>query len=287
VGFLSPNASIGFLGQIQRAAVAETQRLGGKVIAKDAGFDPGRQVSQFQDLLAQRVDAIISYPVVPQTLGPAVREAQHQKVPVITQDTPPDPGEPLLPGYATEVLQARDRADYEIAKALARQAPGSTYALLGNAQPVPLLQFAIQRARYWADRFGLKFAGRVDQTTDTADAAQKAMTAILSQHPDVDNVITYTDNSAAAAAQVARASGKADIRVAGVGGDATAFKLIKAGILWGTYAQNAAEIGRQMAIAAYANVTGQGARLPKKITVTGGQLVTKDNVDSAKPSTPA
>jgi len=285
-GFLSPNASIGELGEIEKAAVEETERLGGKVITEDAGFSPEKQASQFADLLAQHVDVVMAYPVVPETLNAAVKQAEQQGVPVVSEDTPPDPSEGLLPGYATNVLQGRDRATYEIAKALAEEAPGSNFALLGNAQPVPLLHFAMERSKYWAEKFGLKYIGEEDLTTDSAGAAQQAATALLAKYPEVENIITYNDAAAEAAAQVARSSGKGSVRVAGCGGDASAFKLIEAGVLWGTYSQPLDLIGRELARASYNLLTDQHLPLAEQIATPGGEVITKANVAEAEPSNP-
>jgi ribose transport system substrate-binding protein len=284
VGYLSPNMSIGFLAAVAKGLKDQTEQLGGKVIAYDAQFNQDKQVSQFADLLAQKPDVIVAYPLLPTALAAKVAQAKKMGIPVVTNDTPPVAGEPLPDGYATNVHQGLDIARYQIAKALAKEAPGAKYALLGVGLPVPSLKYAMKRSRYWNDKFGLKFVGEVDANDDTPNGGQQAMTAILAKHPDVDVVVAYNDTAAEAAVSVARASGKADIKIAGDGGDATAVRLIRAGQLWGTYGPDEAGIGKQQAIAAYNLVTKQHLPLPKEIVISSGTMVTKANADGYTPA---
>jgi len=232
VGYLSPNLSIGFLNSVYRGVKEQTEKLGGRVISYDATFNQDKQVSQFSDLLAQRPDVIVAYPLLPSALAAQVRAANAAGIPVVTNDTPPDASQPLEPGYATNVHQGLDIARYRIAEALARADPGGTYALLGVSLPVPSLKYAMERSHYWGDRFGSRFVGEIDSTDDTPNAAQQAMTALLAKYPDVRAVIAYNDTAAEAASAVARSSGKTDVKIIGDGGDATAVNLIKNGQMW-------------------------------------------------------
>ncbi|MCW2984283.1 MAG: sugar transporter substrate-binding protein [Conexibacter sp.] len=284
VGYLSPNTSIGFLAAVANGVKQQTEKLGGKFIAYDAQFNQDKQVSQFGDLLAQKPDVIVAYPLLPTALAAKVAQAKKMGIPVVTNDTPPVAGEPLPDGYATNVHQGLDIARYSIAKALAKDAPGAKYALLGVGLPVPSLKYAMERSRYWGDKFGMRFAGEVDATDDTPTGGQQAMTAILAKYPDVDVVIAYNDTAAEAAVSVARSSGKPKIKIAGDGGDATAVRLIRSGQLWGTYGPDEAGIGRQQALAAYNLVTKQNLPLPKEIVIKSGTMVTKGNADNYTPA---
>ncbi|HEY4094798.1 MAG TPA: sugar ABC transporter substrate-binding protein [Baekduia sp.] len=284
LGYLSPNASIGFLASVYKGVKDQTEKYGGKFIGYDANFNQDKQVSQFSDLLAQHPDVIVAYPLLPTALASKIKQAEAQGIPVVTNDTPPVAGEPLPAGYATNVHQGLDISRYSIAKELAKDAPGAKYALLGVGLPVPSLKYAMERSRYWNDKFGLKFAGEVDANDDTANAGQQAMTAILAKYPDVDVVVAYNDTAAEAAVAVARSSGKPDIKIAGDGGDATAVRLIRAGQLWGTYGPDEAEIGRQQAVAAYDLATKQHLPLPKEIVIRSGTMVTKANADKYTPA---
>jgi ABC-type sugar transport system substrate-binding protein len=284
VGYLSPNTSIGFLAAVAKGVKDQTEAFGGKVIAYDAQFNQDKQVSQFADLLAQKPDVIVAYPLLPPALASKVAQANKMGIPIVTNDTPPVAREPLAKGYATNVHQGLDISRYSIAKALAKDAPGAKYALLGVGLPVPSLKYAMQRSRYWNDKFGMKYMGEVDANDDTPTGGQQAMTALLAKYPDVDVVVAYNDTAAEAASSVARSSGKPDIKIAGDGGDATAVRLIRNGQLWGTYGPDEAGIGKQQAIAAYNLVTKQNLPLPKEIVITSGTMVTKANADSYTPA---
>ena len=62
VGFLNTNAGQPILLAMQKAAQAETEKLGGSFIALDAASNPQTQASQLQQLIAQHVNVIIGDP---------------------------------------------------------------------------------------------------------------------------------------------------------------------------------------------------------------------------------
>src|SRR5262245_33047611 len=83
VGFLNTNAGQPFLLAMQKAAQAETEKLGGTFIALDAASDPQKQASQLQQLVAQHVNVIIGDPVVAAALGPGVAQARKAGIPFV------------------------------------------------------------------------------------------------------------------------------------------------------------------------------------------------------------
>jgi ribose transport system substrate-binding protein len=135
---------------------------------------------------------------------------------------------------------------------------------------------------YWAKRFGMKNLGTISTTDDTAAGQGNAMTAILSKYPDVTTVMAYSDSAAGAAGSVARASGKANVKVWGNNGEPNVMKQIKAGRVYGTFNSDFTSSGRLMAIAVYDLLTHQNLPLPKQIGL-GGKVVTKANVAHANP----
>src|SRR5712691_725276 len=282
VGFMSAYAAIPALARVIDANRAETQKLGGTFILKDAALSANTQATQLNELINAGVNAIELNPVNPQALFPGLAAARKKGIVIVTHDWPSVAGEHLLPGISTDLLNGRDAATFGIVQAAAKADPGGSYANLQLGLPIPVLQYTLTRMNYWAKRFGLKNLGTVSTTDDTAAGQGNAMTAILSKYPNVTTVLAYSDSAAAAAGSVARASGKANVKVWGNNGEPNVMKQIQAGRVYGTWNADFTSSGRLMAIAVYDLLTHQNLPLPKQIE-PGGVVVTKANVGHANP----
>jgi ribose transport system substrate-binding protein len=282
VGYMSPYAAIPSLAAAINGARVETQKLGGTFILEDGQLNPNLQATQINQLISQGVNAMMVYPVNPAALLPGFAAAKKAGIPIIMEDTPPVAGSPLIKGSYTDILQGRDAGEYAIAQGAAKAQPGATFVNLGLAVPVPLLQYGVKRDTYWATKFGMKYLGEVDTTTDTPGGAATAMNSILAKYPNVQVVFAYNDQAADAAAAVARSNGKLNIKVIGDNGDPVAIKEIQAGRVWGTFNSDFTSIGRLQAIATYDLLTKQHLPLPKQVSV-GGLLVTKANSANVNP----
>jgi ribose transport system substrate-binding protein len=283
VGFLQIIGAIPVLAAEQRGVEAEVKALGGSLIVKDAQLDPQKQVAGFDELLAQKVDAIVVYPVVPQALAPQLAKAKAADIPVISTNARPDPRQPLPKGYIADVEQSLDYEAYQLAKALADAAPGSSFAIIGLGAPVSALKYLASRQQHWGKQLGLKYLGEVDSKADQPAAYSAAMTALLGKYPDVENVMTYNDLTALSAATAARSAGKTGIRITGAqGGVKAAVEAIKAGTVFATYAPPWEKTGEQIVKGAYNVVTKQNLPLAETITLNG-TIVTKDNAGQFTP----
>lgn len=281
VGFLNANAEETGLDLVQTTAAAETKALKGKFIAYNANQSITTQVSQFNDLLAQHVNAIIIYPNDPTSFGPELAAAKAAGVPVIAESTPGQVTSPPLTGYTTNVTQGFDQAAYYNAKAAALTSPKSSFVLEGFAAPVPALEYLMARTKYWAQKFGLKFLGEVDTQTDTPSSAQAAMSSILAKYPKVRNIFVWNDTSAETSASVARSNGK-HINITGVNGDSVAIKMVESGEMLATFENNWRAQGQQLAVAAYDQLTHQHLPLAPTTVVVGTPIV-KSNASRVRP----
>src|SRR5689334_2736387 len=73
LAYLNPEGSSNeFLTILGQAMKLETQKLGGTYVEKDAEGDVNKQVSQFDQLLAQKVDGIAVFALDPKSLAPDV-----------------------------------------------------------------------------------------------------------------------------------------------------------------------------------------------------------------------
>jgi ABC-type sugar transport system substrate-binding protein len=280
VGFLTLNGGQPTLLEMQTAAQAEVQKLGGEFIAKDAAVNPVTQASQFEQLIAQKVNIIICDPVVANALGPSIAAAAKAGIPVVIIGEPPNESQPPITGTVTAVDQGFDYEAYATMKALAAKHPGISFATMGFAAPVDELIYMLQRMRYWGEHFGLKYQGEVDAQTDTPAGYTPAISGILAKYPGVRLVLTYNDESALAAATAVRASGKQVLVATPNAGQAIAQTALRAGKLDLVYDAPWAAIGTQAAIAAYDELTKQSLPLPKYINPPS-YIVTPANAGQA------
>jgi ribose transport system substrate-binding protein len=269
VGFLNTNAGQPFLLAMQKAAQAEAEKLGGSFIALDAASDPQKQASQLQQLIAEHVNVIIGDPVVAAALGPGIAQARKAGIPFVAIGDPPDEANAPLPGAVTAVSQGFDYSVYRTMKALAAEHPGASFATMSFVLPVDQLVFMASRMKYWGGRFGLKFLGQVDTTSDNPTGFGPAASAILTKYPSVQIIVTFNDESAIAAATVVATSGKKVFVATPNAAEPATSQALAAHRLDLVYRTPWEQQGVQSVIAAYDAVTSQSSPLPKFINVPG------------------
>jgi ribose transport system substrate-binding protein len=79
-----------YMAAYEKAFEAYAKELGVKTVLLDAQGDPARQTNQIQDLIAQRPDALVVWPVNGKAVVPAVRQASTAGVPVVVTNSPID-----------------------------------------------------------------------------------------------------------------------------------------------------------------------------------------------------
>jgi ribose transport system substrate-binding protein len=276
LGWLNPNGAIPGLNTQQAAAEAETKKLGGKFIAFNANASITLQVSQFNDLLAEHVSAIVVDPNDPSSLVPDLKRAALQHIPVETIFDAIAGRPPLSAGYATNIVQGSDQAAYYLVAATALQSPHASFAVIGFAAPIVTIEYWDARVKAWGAKLGLHYDGEVDVLETTPQGAATAMSAILARWPNIKAVFCFNDVTAESAAATADLAGKSNILVSGTSGDPAMRQAIKRDKTFATYQYTWQGGGQQAVIAAYDLVTKQHLPLPKN-TVGRGLLVTRAN----------
>ncbi|MBB4662183.1 sugar ABC transporter substrate-binding protein [Conexibacter arvalis] len=280
IGFPNPSTAVPSLVAQEEAVRDEVARLGGRVIATDAQFSVQKQVSDVEQLLAQRVDAIVLSALDPNSLTPLLDKARAQGTLVFVNDVPYRADLPFQEGFAGEIFSGTDKSAYDRAKLLAETQPGATYALIGLGIPAPMLDYKVRQVRYWGDRFGLRYVDRVDARVDTPEAGAEAGTALFAKHRDLDAVFTATDSLSVGVSTAARTSGQDAVKIIGNGGYRPALEGVKRGDLFATYWSSPHELHRQLVWAAYNALTGQHADQPRQVVLSGGRVITRANADS-------
>ncbi len=279
IGVPVPSKAVPALAAQLSAVEEEAQRLGGSVISTDANFSIQKQVSDFQQLLGQDVDAIILSALDPNSLAPLLKQAEKQGVPVFINDVPFQAGLPPVEGFSASSLSGTDQGGYARARYIAETQPGARFGLIGVAVPAPMLDYIVAQAKAWGEKFGLEYVDRVDAKTDGPEAGAEAATALLAKHKDLDVIFAVSDSTALGAATAARTSGRTDVRVVGNGGYAAGVDGVKSGVLAATYWQDSRQLHRQLVWAAYNELTDQNLPQPEQIVLGNGTIVTPDNAD--------
>jgi ribose transport system substrate-binding protein len=277
LAYLNPLGANEFLRTLGRAMKLETEKLGGTYLELDAKGDVDTQVSQFQQLVAQDVDGIFAFALDPGSVQPALKRAKAAGIPVVTIDlnleSTTDIGE-----FDSQIWQRRDEAAYLGAKEMAsRVDEGASVATIDFAVKVPSIVYSIERAGYWAKKFGLTIAGNGTNPTDDIAGGEKAMTSILGGFPDIAGVIGYNDPSAIGASAAARAQGKTGLVFGGQNGGSDAFEAIRAGRLTYTAKLDPPSMGKFAAWGLY-NLL-QDKEVPKTVKAEEPVIVNEDNVD--------
>lgn len=281
IGFQNPIAGNETLHTLQLAVVAQAKVFGCKVIALDDKTTPDVQVSNMQQLLAQKVNAIIFYPLDPKATVPVLKQAKKQGVPVVAIDGTFGSTKatvPYLPYIATQVWQGRDIQAFLQVQGLKAVAPGAKVGLIGIGFPVPALKYLNGREAFWAKKAGMSIVGTQDNPSDDVTGGEKAANGLVQRYSNMTAVIGYNDPSALGAVIAARGAGK-KLPIIGLNGDSAGLQAVKSGKLAATVRVDPVGWGTQTAIAAYSLITKQNLPLPK-IVVRPAELVTKANVGS-------
>jgi ribose transport system substrate-binding protein len=280
LAYLNPIKGNEFLNTLGQAMRLETERLGGTWTELDAQGDVDRQVSQFEQLIAQEVDGIFAFALDPGSVQPALARAKAAGIRVITIDLNFE-STTEIGDFDSQIYQRRDEAAFLGAQEMAsRLEAGASVATIDFAIQVPSIVFSVERARYWAEQHGLQVVGNASNPSDDIAGGERAMTEILGSSPDVDGIIGYNDPSAIGAAAAARAQGMTDLVFGGQNGGSDAFEALRAGRLTYTMQLDPPSMGKFAAWGLY-NLL-QDREVPPTVKAEEPRLLTQDNVDEAQ-----
>ncbi|MBV9413805.1 MAG: sugar ABC transporter substrate-binding protein [Solirubrobacterales bacterium] len=284
LAYLNPEGSSNeFLTILGQSMKLETQKLGGTYVEKDAEGDVNAQVSQFDQLIAQKVNGIAVFALDPKSLAPDVARAKKAGIHLVTIDFNfTDTSAAGLQGYESQVWQGRDMAAYLTAQEMAKLAgSGASVGTIDFAIKVPSIVYSINQDAAWAQKFGLKVAGNASNPSDDIAGGEKAMTSLLGKYPSIKGVMAYNDPSAIGAYSAARSQGTTSLSLAGENGGTDALGAIKAGRETLTVKLDDPSMGKDFAWGLYD--LSEGVKIPTTVKAGPPVLVNKDNVSSIVP----
>jgi ribose transport system substrate-binding protein len=240
--------------------------------------DVGQQINLVNQMIAQKVDAIVLAPADSKALISVSKKAQQAGILVVNIDNKFD-----VPTLAQEKVKipfvgpdnrkgAKSVGDY-LAKQLS---PGSKVAIL---EGVPGAFNGIQRKLGFED--AMKEAKIDIVTSQSADwetaKANQVTSAIITQHPEINAILACNDNMALGAVAALKAAGKEDsVKVGGFDNISAVQQLIKEGKVVATADQHGDELavfGIQYALDGLAHKGQVGADQETKV-----DLIAKDTV---------
>jgi ribose transport system substrate-binding protein len=271
-----PGSGNPFWAAVQAGAEAKAKELGVDlvVLAPPEESDVQSQISQVEDQLAKKIDAIAIAPTDPNALAPVVDEAKKQGVGVVFIDTKGTNADTTFIGTNNEVGAAL-AADY-----ICKNVPkGSEVVILQGIITQSTGQARADGSKKGLTACGLNVVAEQPADWDTAKA-QSAMENIITGHPNIKAVFASNDNMALGVVQALKSANMLD-KVMVVGFDAN--PNAAAAILAGDMAASVAQAPKNMGALGVENAlkVKKGEKIDPVID-TGTVLVTKDNAADYK-----
>ena len=278
IGVSMPNIKGPWFTPVLYGISDEAKKLGYTVTIQDAGgyANVDKQVSQFSNLVVQKVGAILIDPANPSSFNGAVREAKAEKIPVIGAGSPIVASE--VPGDAA-ASSSHCNVGHELAKGAKTLLPnGGTVAVL--AGPAGAFWASDRLRCFKEDLAGGKIKIVAEQTSEQDPAiALSLANDFLQRFPQVDMLYGADDTygvGIARAVQGAQKCGKVKVLFAVLG--EAAEEMMRAGCADYIVAQQPVMIGRTAVQMADALIKGKP--LSAKNVEVPLVPVTKANLDS-------
>jgi len=209
-----------------------------EAVVLDAGGDVARQIAQIQDLIQQRVDAIIIWPTNGQAVVPAVRQAKNAGIPVIvTNSNIAEEGFDFIASFSgpNNIQQGASSAEL-MCEAL--DGEGNIVQISGQ----PGYTTAIERQKGFEDRLAEACPGVTIMETQPGDwnreKSQRVMEAFLVKYDNIDGVYAGDDNMGVGALNAAKAAGREGIAFIGATNFSVGYEAMARGEYYGSIYQS-------------------------------------------------
>ena len=248
------------------------KKHGSKVIVDDANNDTSKQNNDVEDLITQRVDALIINPCDSSAISAVVKKANEANIPVVCVDRSADSGKVISTVASDNVAGGKMAANW-LVKTLGENAK------VAEIQGIPGASATRERGKGF-DSIGDKKLDIVTKQTAQFDRA-KALTVtenILQAHRNIKGIFAQNDEEAVGAARAVKAANK-KITIIGFDGALACLNLIQKGQITATVGQKWNKIGQQSVQMVYDYY--QNKKVPKNDKVPV-KIITKKNVSEFK-----
>lgn len=272
IGLAVANQQADFFNQIRESVQAAGEEAGVEIVLADAGGDADRQVSQIQDFITKKVDAIIYIPAGATAASVPIRDARAAGIPVVTVDRNPE-GEPGDTFIATDsVGAARALGEWVVQETGGEGNLGVIQGQIGTTPEIARDQGFIEGTQGSNIVEVARQASQGWHQDEGFDIAQD----MLQAHPEITIFFGRADALALGAAQAVRAANRDDILIVGFDGDVAGLEAVRDGVLAATVTQQTQLMGR-LAFDSAIKLIG-GEELPAE-QLQEGVVTTKENVE--------
>jgi ribose transport system substrate-binding protein len=251
------------------------KEAGADVQVVDAQGNARKQLSDIEDLVQQRMDAVLISPYQSDPIVPAVRAANEAKVPVVIVDIGVKGGDYVALIISDNFAGGKLAGDF-IAERLQGKGPVAHI----SAQP------GVENARKRGAGFeqvmkerGIKIVASQTAYSERAKGME-VMENMLQAHPDIRAVFCENDEMALGASRALLGASRKDVVVVGFDGNPDALAAIRKGELAATVAQQPEEMGRMGVRIALKSIKGEAVDKTVQVPVT---LITRQNLDQYAP----
>jgi ribose transport system substrate-binding protein len=224
-------------------------------------LDVARQIDLVDQMIAQRVNAIVIAPADSKALIPVCKKAQQAGIIVVNIDNQFDAqvltaSQLKIPFVGPDNRKGARRVGEVLA---GRLKPGAKVVIIEGA---PNAFNAVQRRLGFEE--AMKAAGMQIVSTQSGywetDKANQVVAALITEHPDLQGVLCANDSMALGAVAALRAAGKLDqVRVVGYDNISAVQQLLKEGRILATADQHADQLAAFGINYALQMLQGQGA----------------------------
>jgi len=242
-----------FFVTLKEGAEAKAAELGVKLVIVDSQDDPAKEAVNMEDLIQQRVDAILVNPTDSDAIVPSIMKANAAKIPVLTIDRGAAGGE-IVAHIASDNVAGGEMAAEFLVEAIG-----------GSGKVVELEGIAgTSAARDRGEGFNAvvgEISGIVVVARQTANFNRaEGLTVfenILQAQPEIDGVFAHNDEMILGAIEAAKAAGRTDIVFVGFDAVDDAVAAVQDGSLAATVAQQPYMIGALGVETAYKHMEGE------------------------------
>ncbi|NIK61505.1 sugar ABC transporter substrate-binding protein [Kribbella shirazensis] len=232
--------------------------------------------------IAQRVDAIVTFPLDANAIRPGIAAARKAGIPIFTFQAL---GGLDVTGKVAFPDEARGQAT---GKALAGIVGGSGTATVLSGIPTDNIEAAVRGAVKGLQEGGLTLVGSPNNQRnmkDDAPEAQRVAQAIFQKNPGLDALVVYNSASATGAIAAAKQAGLAGkVKIATMAGEDTNIAQVRSGQLALSYDLDGLAYGKAMAGLVQRALTGE--TLDNTVVQAPlGKVYAKDDVDGYVPWT--
>lgn len=253
---------------------AEEERI--DLVVTDSQGDPGKQMSDVENLLQQGIDLLILNPVDSDAAGQAALLANDQNVPVITVDRQASEGD-IVTHVGFDALKSGGIAATYLEEALVGE--GKVVEIQG----ILGTNVGQDRSKGFNDHMegvaGIEIVASQSANFDRGEALS-VMEDILQANKEIDAVYAANDEMVMGALSAIDSANRLDeITIIGTDAIEPAMDAIREGRLDATIAEPPFFLGREAVLAAIKTLNGE--EVDDKITLEN-TLVTEDNIDEVK-----